>query len=563
MTLFRVILIIFAFTLTPFEALYAAKPDNTKDECGKWQVAEATSVDSRIQLSSNDNNLANCASDFRLSNETDAPWQTGGYVLEVTIATENAAVEWNTGTEYNSKLYLLPQIEINIKGTPSDRNQVAQFTIEGVVSKNSFIIDLGLFLLKTGLAFIPVSGCLISDEILLFPALRASDVLAPAVAAIFRGDFIEAGRELRRVLPEFYRLANEVFQNASIGCGLEVLIHGIAKQYTVVAQIILAFLGWVGPRVMDHFRFQGQSAILLAKYNPAIQGDIEAKVLNDKKIYLGDRLIFNMSNENLDHCFGVSDIIYSPSREYFVVIIGCVEGDNELFLFKSDGSKKVRITKIWGYINYFEFQWAPDSRSFSFSRINSCCVSKENIPPDAPRGGYVQYHIETEKEILLGDRSVPFDDAFAPHPLKIFDVTGVEPGDVLNIRDRFSSTAPIVGTIPPNGTGIKIVGWHVRNEDVDWVFINYRGVEGYVNGRYLALNPKKLRIINVEAHDVLYVRDFPDSQATSVVSIPFNASGIDLASGQVLENEGNLWVPVVYNGMIGWVNGYFLATESL
>ena len=63
-----------------------------------------------------------------------------------------------------------------------------------------------------------------------------------------------------------------------------------------------------------------------------------------------------------------------------------------------------------------------------------------------------------------------------------FQVAGVEAYDVLNIRVGPSTDHAVIGAIPPNGRGVKIVGACVQY----WCPINHRGASGWVNRIYLA-----------------------------------------------------------------------------
>ena len=66
-------------------------------------------------------------------------------------------------------------------------------------------------------------------------------------------------------------------------------------------------------------------------------------------------------------------------------------------------------------------------------------------------------------------------------PSSRYRVTGVAANDVLNIRSGADAGTGIVGTIPPNGTGIRIIDRCAGA----WCPIEYRGVRGWVNQRYL------------------------------------------------------------------------------
>ena len=66
-----------------------------------------------------------------------------------------------------------------------------------------------------------------------------------------------------------------------------------------------------------------------------------------------------------------------------------------------------------------------------------------------------------------------------------FRIVGVKSNDVLYIRPAPGSLKSYVGKIPPNGTGIKIVGTGKRVRKSVWVPVVYKGKRGWVNRRFL------------------------------------------------------------------------------
>lgn len=82
-----------------------------------------------------------------------------------------------------------------------------------------------------------------------------------------------------------------------------------------------------------------------------------------------------------------------------------------------------------------------------------------------------------------------------------YRVSGVESGDVLNIRIEPNAKAQIIGAIPPTGAGLRNLGcqggpnleqWSRMNHEQRlqakrqrWCRIEYEGVEGWVAGWYL------------------------------------------------------------------------------
>lgn len=62
-----------------------------------------------------------------------------------------------------------------------------------------------------------------------------------------------------------------------------------------------------------------------------------------------------------------------------------------------------------------------------------------------------------------------------------YDVTGVEWGDVLNIRKSPSARSAMVGAIPYDGQGVEVAG----KPNKGWVQVTYRDTRGFVLAKYL------------------------------------------------------------------------------
>lgn len=67
----------------------------------------------------------------------------------------------------------------------------------------------------------------------------------------------------------------------------------------------------------------------------------------------------------------------------------------------------------------------------------------------------------------------------------VYRVVNVAADDVLNVRSGPSANLAIVGTIPSNGHGVRMVG----SCSGQWCEINYHGTAGWVNRQYLASEP--------------------------------------------------------------------------
>jgi hypothetical protein len=195
-----------------------------------------------------------------------------------------------------------------------------------------------------------------------------------------------------------------------------------------------------------------------------------AEATDDGKVLLGDETLLDTTRD-APGCFDVGEISYSPTCEHFLVVLSCFEGDNTAFLFKADGSDRREVTDEYDLVNYTEYEWAPDGRSFVYKRINSCCLSDEQIPLDAPVEGMVRYDVETGEKTLVST----------------FRIVNVASDDTLNVRSGPGVNNPVVGEIPPNGTGIEITGEPVVVDPSPWVPVRYGNLEGWVNLRFLEL----------------------------------------------------------------------------
>ena len=68
-----------------------------------------------------------------------------------------------------------------------------------------------------------------------------------------------------------------------------------------------------------------------------------------------------------------------------------------------------------------------------------------------------------------------------------YAVTGVERADVLNIRARPEANAAVVGAIPANGVGIRLLGSTDPKARSTWREVEYQGMRGWVNARFLTV----------------------------------------------------------------------------
>lgn len=75
------------------------------------------------------------------------------------------------------------------------------------------------------------------------------------------------------------------------------------------------------------------------------------------------------------------------------------------------------------------------------------------------------------------------------YPVKVFDVSGVEPGQSLNMRVKPGVKSKIMATLPHNATGIvKLPGQSVNLKGYVWQKVRWNGRNGWVNAFYLKHN---------------------------------------------------------------------------
>jgi uncharacterized protein YraI len=167
--------------------------------------------------------------------------------------------------------------------------------------------------------------------------------------------------------------------------------------------------------------------------------------------------------------------------------------------------------------------------------------------------------------------------AFAAEGAATYRVVLVADDDVLNIRKGPSASYPIVGTIPPDGRGVRRAG-SCRG----WCRVSYDGVSGWVNGAYLApewtpgqgaegreaLAPAHRRkraalpgywqVTGVAEGQSLRVHEGPSASASVVHAFAPHSACIRLAGGCQKP-----WCRVTFRGahgaQVGWVDSNHLA----
>lgn len=157
-----------------------------------------------------------------------------------------------------------------------------------------------------------------------------------------------------------------------------------------------------------------------------------------------------------------------------------------------------------------------------------------------------------------------------------YKVTGVAGGDVLNIRDGIDSaqqvsSAPIVGSIPPDTEGVLGTGVTIEVGGSLWRQVVHRGIKGWVAARYLTemqdnafdVLPEEFRCAGSEPFWSMHfsggsaVRENPSGTAGKSRTV-YAPEPVRLASGR-----RNIWAVVLkpFSGSQG-ATAVFLRTET-
>jgi uncharacterized protein YraI len=180
--------------------------------------------------------------------------------------------------------------------------------------------------------------------------------------------------------------------------------------------------------------------------------------------------------------------------------------------------------------------------------------------------------------VLLGLLLALCSGLCAPHALAVdegatYRVVNVERGDVLNMRAGPSSGYSVVGSIPPAEVGVRAVG-----PCREWCQVEYKGVSGWVNRRFLAVetavapftqrtaeqrNPELSywRVVGVASNDVLMVRTAPSQHAPVAHVYPPTAACL-VGVGQCQGPWCQLRIPGRDGDQVGWVDARQVAPST-
>ncbi|MGH1405305.1 MAG: caspase family protein [Rhodomicrobiaceae bacterium] len=156
---------------------------------------------------------------------------------------------------------------------------------------------------------------------------------------------------------------------------------------------------------------------------------------------------------------------------------------------------------------------------------------------------------------------------FCGHPHGKWRVIDIRSDDVLNVRQGPSTRYPIVGAIPPNGSGVRRVECTSRN----WCLVKYRCVSGWASGKYLTYNDRKpvggsaskyYRVIDHTYPDKLNVRRGPGTKFGIVGRIPHNGKNVTVRQCKSIGSRKSRWCIVRWKSVSGWASGRYLANMS-
>jgi uncharacterized protein YraI len=149
-----------------------------------------------------------------------------------------------------------------------------------------------------------------------------------------------------------------------------------------------------------------------------------------------------------------------------------------------------------------------------------------------------------------------------------YRVVNVERGDVLNMRAGPSSGYSAVGSIPPSEVGIRLVG-----PCREWCQVEYKGVSGWVNRRFLTVEAAVApftqrapetsfwRVVGVASNDVLMVRTAPSQQAPVAHVYPPAAACV-VGMGGCQGPWCQVRIPAREGHQIGWVDAKQVAPSN-
>jgi len=171
-----------------------------------------------------------------------------------------------------------------------------------------------------------------------------------------------------------------------------------------------------------------------------------------------------------------------------------------------------------------------------------------------------------KKEKKAPVRHIPVDPGCG-HPHGKWKIKGIASDDVLNVRQGPSTRYPIVGAIPPYGTGFSRGECTARN----WCLVKYKCVTGWASGKYMTLGARQggtpgasayYRVIDHTYPDKLNVRKGPGTKFRIVGRIPHNGNQIKVSNCKFMGSRKSKWCVVHWGKVRGWASGRYLGNMA-
>jgi hypothetical protein len=189
------------------------------------------------------------------------------------------------------------------------------------------------------------------------------------------------------------------------------------------------------------------------------------------------------------------------------MICGAEDNNIQFYLHGAGIGQGLHLSSVAAQLKRYEHEFERNyPEQFAYQMWNEPDELRFHVPLGSlafgPHSIPVEFHVRVHVLLVGSDDEYNRESLVGSYLISTggrhyFDVKDVEYGDVLNMRAGATSSASIIGTIPPSGIGIFGPGCGPENQ---WCFINYQGTEGWVARRYLiASDPERyLHIGRVE-----------------------------------------------------------------
>ncbi len=193
---------------------------------------------------------------------------------------------------------------------------------------------------------------------------------------------------------------------------------------------------------------------------------------DDTQLRLAGKLLLDARRDGF---MSIKEIIPAPDQQHFAVVACGYEcNDNVGFLFNADGTGKRKFTARWDVILQSAVEWSAAGRQLYYYRINS---SGAAAPRGAPQQGWIEVDVQTGRKAPARSRRLKTTASYV--------VFNVRHDDGLNVRARAAAKAQVVGTLPHDTKGVRVIGAAVRAGGNVWAPIQAHGLAGWVNQNYL------------------------------------------------------------------------------